>query len=142
MVAVSRSLRRVMRDSRFVAVVVIAFATSAAATIVLCRSMSGGMPMAGGWTMSMAWMRMPGQSWLGAAGMFLLMWLTMMLAMMMPAEAVTLSKYRVALRIRGWTRIDRLTASAAAGYFVVWLAIGATIYPLGAMLAIAAMRWP
>ena len=28
--------------------------------------MSGGMPMPGGWTMSMAWMRMPGQGWVGA----------------------------------------------------------------------------
>ena len=48
-------------------------AASAAVTIVWCASMSamGGMPMPGGWTMSMAWMRMPGQTWLGAAASFL-----------------------------------------------------------------------
>jgi hypothetical protein len=36
-----------------------------------------GMPMPGGWTMSMAWMRMPGQTWLGAATSFLGMWVVM-----------------------------------------------------------------
>jgi hypothetical protein len=41
------------------------FAAGAAVTIVWCASMSakGEMPMPGGWTMSMGWMRMPGQTW-------------------------------------------------------------------------------
>jgi integrase len=30
--------------------------------------------MLGGWTMSMAWMRMPGHTWTGAAASFLCMW--------------------------------------------------------------------
>ena len=49
------------------------FAASAAVTVVWCASMSSmpGMPMPGGWTMSMAWMRMPGQTWIGAAASFL-----------------------------------------------------------------------
>jgi hypothetical protein len=42
------------------------------------------MPMPGGWTMSMAWMRMPGQTWPGAAASFLGMWVVMMVAMMLP----------------------------------------------------------
>jgi hypothetical protein len=33
-------------------------------------SAMGEMPMPGGWTMSMAWMRMPGQTWPGAAASF------------------------------------------------------------------------
>ena len=43
------------------------FAASAAVTIVWCAAMSamGEMEMSGGWTMSMMWMRMPGQTWLG-----------------------------------------------------------------------------
>ena len=47
----------------FVGVSALLFAASAAGTIVWRASMSamGGMPMPGGWTMSMAWMRMPGQ---------------------------------------------------------------------------------
>src|SRR5207302_5508750 len=62
------------------------FASSAAVTIVWCASMSamGEMPMPGGWTMSMAWMRMPGQTWSGAAASFLGMWVVMMVAMMLP----------------------------------------------------------
>jgi hypothetical protein len=50
----------------FFGVSALLFAASAAVTIVWCASMSamGEMPMPGGWTMSMAWMRMPGQTWL------------------------------------------------------------------------------
>ena len=63
------------------------FAASAAVTIVWGASMSamGGMPMPGGWTMSMAWMRMPGQTWSGAAVSFLGMEVVMMIAMMLPS---------------------------------------------------------
>jgi hypothetical protein len=53
----------------FLAVSALLFAVSAALTTVWCASMSAmrEMPMPGGWTMSMAWMRMPGQTWPGAA---------------------------------------------------------------------------
>ena len=49
-------------EQAFFGVSALLFAASAALTIVWCASMSamGGMPMPGGWTMSMAWMRMPG----------------------------------------------------------------------------------
>ena len=43
--------------------------------------------MPGGWTMSMVWMRMPGQTWPGAAASFLGMWVVMMVAMMLPSLA-------------------------------------------------------
>src|SRR4029434_5949041 len=71
----------------FFGVSALLFAASAAVTIVWCGSMSsmGGMPMSGGWTMSMAWMRMPGQTWSGAAASFLGMWIVMMVAMMLPS---------------------------------------------------------
>ena len=54
-------------ERAFFGVSALLFAASAAATVVWCASMSatGGMPMPGGWTMSMAWMRMPGQTWTG-----------------------------------------------------------------------------
>ena len=47
----------------FLGVSALLFAASAAVTIAWCASMSamGEMPMPGGWTMSMAWMRMPGR---------------------------------------------------------------------------------
>jgi predicted metal-binding membrane protein len=45
----------------------------------------GEMSMPGGWTMSMAWTLMPGQTWPGAAASFLGMWTVMMVAMMLPS---------------------------------------------------------
>jgi hypothetical protein len=62
----------------FFGVAALLFAASAALTTLWCASMSamGEMPMPGGWTMSMAWMRMPGQTWPGAAASFLGMWTT------------------------------------------------------------------
>jgi hypothetical protein len=72
---------------------------SAALTALWSTSMSamGGMPMPGGWTMSMAWMRMPGQTWPGAAASFLGMWVVMMMAMMLPSLTPTLWRYRQAV---------------------------------------------
>src|SRR5258707_6354441 len=75
------------------------FAASTAGTIVWGVSMStmGGMTMPGGWMMSMAWMRLPGQSWPGAAASFLGMWIVMMVAMMLPSLVPMLWRYRHAV---------------------------------------------
>jgi hypothetical protein len=83
----------------FFGVSALLFAASAAVTIVWSRSMSamGAMPMAGGWTMSMAWTRMPEQTWQAAAASFLGMWIVMMVAMMMPALLAMLRRYREAV---------------------------------------------
>jgi predicted metal-binding membrane protein len=126
----------------FIGSAVLAFAASTAVTIAWCSSMSAmpGMEMPGGWTMSMAWMRMPGQSWLGAAATFMAMWAVMMVAMMLPVLVPMLARYR-ASRL-GDTRLNRQTAFVAAGYFAVWTLFGAIAYPLGAMLAEATMRSP
>jgi predicted metal-binding membrane protein len=91
----------------------------------------GGMPRPGDWTMSMTWMRMPGQTWLGTAAMFLAMWIVMMVAMMMPWLVPVLWPYRRS----GW-----LTALAGTGYFFVWTAFGLAAFPIGAALASLQMR--
>src|SRR5678815_6196376 len=95
------------------------FAASTAVTIVRCASMSamGEISMAGGWTMSMAWVRMPGQTWPGAASSFLGMWIVMMVAMMLPSLVPMLSRYREAVGRTGETRLGRLTALVGVGYF-------------------------
>src|SRR5262245_32237048 len=80
-------------------------AASAALTVHWCASMSGGMPMPGGWTMSMAWMRMPGQTWPGAAASFLGMWIVMMVAMMLLSLVPMLGRYRQAVGKTGATRL-------------------------------------
>jgi predicted metal-binding membrane protein len=102
----------------------------------------GEMPMPGGWTMSMAWMRMPGQTWPGAAASFLGMWIVMMVPMMLPALVPMLWRYRRAVGGSGGTRLGRLTALVAVGYFFVWTVFGLAAFPLGVTLAALEMRHP
>ena len=90
--------------------------------------------------MSMAWMRMTGQSWLGAAANFLGMWTVMMVAMMLPSLAPILWRYRKAVNDTTETHLNWPTALVGLGYFFVWIAIGAAIFPLGAAIAAAEME--
>src|SRR5208282_5885915 len=69
------------------------FTAALALTIYYCRTMSGGMEMPGGWTMSMMWMPMPGQTWFGSTVMFMLMWLAMMVAMMLPSSLPMIQRF-------------------------------------------------
>jgi len=92
--------------------------------------------------MSMAWMRMPGQTWAGAEVAFVAMWTVMMIAMMLPSLVPMLGRYRQAVGMRGTARLHVLTAVAAVGYFAVWSALGAAVFPFGAALAVAQMRLP
>jgi len=103
-------------------------------------SAMGGMPMLGGWTMSMAWMRMPGQSWAGAAASFLGMWIVMMVAMMLPSLVLMLRHYRRAVTGASGRRLGGLTALVGVGYFFVWTVFGALLYPPGAALAALEMN--
>jgi predicted metal-binding membrane protein len=126
----------------FIGVSALLFVPSAAVTIMWCGSMSamGEMPMPGGWTMSMAWMRMPGQTWLGSAAAFLGMWVVMMLAMMLPSLIPMLSRYRQAVGT-GET-LGLLTALAGLGYFFVWTVLRMAAFPLGVALAAVEMQQP
>jgi predicted metal-binding membrane protein len=128
----------------FLAVSAALFAASAATTIVWCASMSamGEMPMPGGWTMSMVWMRMPGQTSLGAAASFLGMWIVMMVAMMLPSLVPMLGRYRHAVGGTGETRLGRPTAIVGVGYFAVWTVLGMVAFPLGVALAEVEMQQP
>src|SRR4030095_16865686 len=121
----------------FLGVSILLFAASAAAPVVWCASMMCEMPMPGDWTMSMAWMRMPGQTWPGAAVSFLGMWVAMMVAMMLPSLVPMLWRLprgrwpdrraapRSADRARGRGLLLRLAA-----------------FPLGAALAAIEMEQP
>jgi predicted metal-binding membrane protein len=131
-----------MRDRALLGAASVLFATSAAVTILWCGSMAAmpGMAMPGGWTMSMAWMRMPGQSWPGAAATFLGMWAVMMIAMMTPSLVPMLARYRASLDEHA--RKARLTMQVAVGYFAVWTLFGIVVYPLGLAFGDATMRLP
>lgn len=132
------------RTSRlaFFGISALIFAASTATTVAWCASMSAmdGMPMPGGWTMSMTWMRMPGQTWPGTAASFLGMWTVMMVAMMLPSLLPMLLRYRQA--IGGTARLGPLTTLVGLGYFFVWAVFGMAVFVLGVALAAAEMQLP
>jgi len=105
-------------------------------------SAMGGMAMPGGWTMSMAWMRRPGQTWPTAAAAFLGMWLVMMVTMMLPSLVPMLWRYREAVARTGETRTGPLTVLVGGSYFLVWTLLGLAVFPAGAALAAVEMRQP
>ena len=147
-IAVFDHSRRVISERApqraFLGVVTLLFAGSVTATIVWCASMSamGGMPMPGGWTMSMVWMRMPDQTWPGAAASFLGMWVVMMVAMMLPSVVPTLWHYHQGAGAAGAMRSGLLTAIVCVGYFFVWSLVGAAVFAVGVALAAIAMWQP
>jgi predicted metal-binding membrane protein len=128
----------------FFGVSALLFGISVAVTVVWCGSMSamGEMPMPGGWTMSMAWMRMPGQTWFEAGASFLGMWVVMMEAMMLPCLIPTLWRYHQVLASKGETGAGWLTALVGSGYFLVWSVFGIVIFPVGVGLAELEMQLP
>ena len=142
----ARSQSDSQRDAErtFLAVAALLFAASTAVTIAWCASMADmdGMSMPGDWTMSMAWMRMPGQTWPGAAVAFVGMWIAMMVAMMLPSLVPMLRRYRRAVERTRATPLGRLTALVGAGYFVVWTLLGVATFVLGVALADIEMRTP
>jgi predicted metal-binding membrane protein len=121
-------------DRTFLGVSALLFAASAAVTIAWCRPMSA---MDG-----MAWMRMPGQTWAGAAASFVGMWMAMMLAMMLPSLVPMLWRYRQAVREARAMRLNLLTFGVGMGYFFVWAVIGIAAYPPGVALAGMQMSLP
>jgi predicted metal-binding membrane protein len=130
--------------ARLVGVSAVIFVVSAAATVAWCTSMSA-MPvmrMPGGWTMSMMWMRMPGQTWPGMAASFVAMWVVMMVAMMLPSLVPALWRYREAIDSTGETRVARLTMIVGVAYFLVWALLGMVLFPLGVALTSVEMRLP
>jgi predicted metal-binding membrane protein len=105
-------------------------------------SAMGRMPMSGGWTMSMAWMRMPGQTWLAPTASFLGMWVLMMVAMMLPSLVPMLWRYYQSVEGTGETRLGRLTALVGVGYFFVWTVFGMAAFPLGVTLVAVEVQLP
>lgn len=100
------------------------------------------MPMPASVAMPMAWMPMCGQGWISAASSFLAMWTGMMAAMMLPSLAPVLWRYRQVVSGVGQLPSAVLTGLAAAGYFLVWTALGAAVFPLGSAAAAAVTRYP
>ena len=142
---VGRSLARSIQGDRiFVGLSALVLVASIAVSIVWCRSMAamGGMPMPGGWAMSMTWMRTPGQTWPGAASVFLGMWGVTMVPMMLPSLAPALLDYRARVGGMAAAPLGHRTVLVALGYFAVWMAFGVAAYPIGAAFTTLTMQQP
>ncbi|MBI2681897.1 MAG: DUF2182 domain-containing protein [Acidobacteriales bacterium] len=96
------------------------------------------MPMPGNWTMSMTWMPMGGE--FAAGAIFMVMWLTMMVAMMLPSTMPTLILYRRAAALHGEEHLGRIMFVAAGGYFFIWTLFGVVAYLVGAIITRGAMH--
>jgi len=130
-------------NGAFLCASAVLFLISSTMTIIRCGSMSAmsEMQMPGGWGMSMTWMRMPEQTWLGIGASALGMWLVMMLAMMLPCLVPMLVRYRRTIETGG-RPLGQLTALVGAGYFFVWALFGLAVLPLGFGLAAIEMQQP
>ena len=118
----------------FLSVSLLAFLAALVATVHFCRGMCCELKMPGGWTLSMMWLRMPGQTWFASAINFLFMWLAMMVAMMLPSALPTFLKTH---------RLCTALCSMASGYFATWLAAGVGVYVFGVAFAqVAAQSEP
>ena len=111
------------------------YAVCAGVTLWMTNGMAGGMAMPGGWTMSMVWMGMPGQSGAAAAAMFTAMWA----AMMLPSTWPMLRMYQRVTAFRGEPRVAMLPWLMGAAYFAAWAAFGGLAYAGGRLVAVAAM---
>jgi predicted metal-binding membrane protein len=140
----ARGLSAPLSRRVFFGISALLFVASAALTAIVCLSMSaaGEMPRPGGWSMSMAWRRMCGQTWPRAAASFIGMWVVMMVAMMLPSLAPMLWRYHETVGRLGHAHAGRLSAWVGVGYFFVWTSLGAAVFPPGAALAAFEMQWP
>src|SRR5258707_768092 len=114
-------------DSRVALSVAALFTMAAwALTIRSAGTMSGAMPMPGGWSMSMAWMPMGDQPAAERAAMFLAMWTVMMVAMMLPSVMPVVLSHRGLLGSGGGREeaAPGSTLLLLAGYFAPWTAFG------------------
>lgn len=127
----SNSIDVARLPTAFIGVCIVAFIVAVSATIYFNRAMADDMEMPGGWRMSMMWMRMPGQTWSLSTLTFLLMWLAMMVAMMMPSALFMFLKTR---------RQGLSLCYMTSGYFAIWLIAGFGIYMLGVKCSDATMH--
>lgn len=81
------------------------------------------------------WDTTGGEAWASATVSFLVMWVAMTVAMMLPSIAPTLWRYRQGLASEGHARAVGLAALAGAAYLVVWAAVGVIVFVLGVAFA-------
>jgi predicted metal-binding membrane protein len=127
----------------FLGVSTLLFITSTVVTLMWCGSMSCcTIDMPGGWTLSMMYQVMPGQTWIGAAAEFLGMWLVMMVAMMLPSLVPMLWRYHRSAGLVGEAHPGRLTVLVGLGYFLAWTLFGVIAFLLGVAASALVLEVP
>jgi predicted metal-binding membrane protein len=124
----------------FLCILALLFVASLSVTLAwggAMADMDAGLPMPGGWTLSMAWMPVCGQSWATAMASFIGMWSVMTVAMMLPAVAPMLWHWRQTIH---HTTPDVWMLLAASGYFAIWIGLGLAIFVLGAAMSELMLR--
>ncbi|MGN6226666.1 MAG: DUF2182 domain-containing protein [Dyella sp.] len=123
---------------------IVLFVGCAAATVSAGVSMSAmaALPMRGGWSLSMHWLAMCGPGAPAQMADWLGMWSAMTAAMMLPAVAPNLWRYRCAAAHAGASRPMALAACVGGGYLLVWIAMGAVISVTGTALAAGLLERP
>ncbi|WP_175014314.1 DUF2182 domain-containing protein [Burkholderia lata] len=131
-------------DPRVFCVAVVAvFALAAMATLAQHASMAAmaGAPVSGGWMTAATWQRPCGWGVGRTFAAFAGMWGAMTVTMMLPVLAPVLWRYRQGIDPQA-ARSTWLVIVAGAGYFAVWMALGALVFPAGAALTSTAARLP
>lgn len=100
----------------------------------------GALPMPGDWFMSAMWLPMCGQTWLDAAAAFTGNWALMMTPMMLPALCPALWAHRTRAHLMGYERPASSMWWIGVGYCLVWTAVGAIAFAVGAALAANIVR--
>ncbi len=132
-------------DPRAFAVALAAvFAVAVVATVAQHASMAamGGAPVSGGWMTQAVWQRPCGWGAGRTFAAFAGMWGAMTVTMMLPVLAPVLWRYWQGAGPLAAARSSWLVAVVGAGYFAVWVAVGALVFPAGAVLTSAAARLP
>ncbi len=92
--------------------------------------------------MPMAGMALVAHGWLGGYPGFVMRWVGMMGAMMVPAVLPKLWKYGLAVAGAGPARTGALVLLAGVGYLGVWAVFGAVVYPARVALGTALVMLP
>ncbi|MEW6644712.1 MAG: DUF2182 domain-containing protein [Pseudomonadota bacterium] len=128
----------------FLIVAALLFAASLTASVVGCRAMAaaGALLRPCGWTVTMGWTPMPGQSAASAVASFLGMWTVMMVAMMLPSLMPVLWRCQMSISRAGVRHVGRQIVLIGFSYFLAWSAVGFSALPLALTLGAVAAQLP
>lgn len=140
------STRRADRGVSATALLALVFSCALVAHAALARERTTGSATMAGMTMSFGaphstmWIPAHGASWNSTAQAFVAMWSMMMIPMMLPSAVPALWRVRAgsvrcdAEGTRARALAYRPVVLAALAYCIVWIALGAALFPCGALV--------